>query len=64
MSRRFQFSLRALLLVVTMAAVVAWTIKRTGPVILFGVLVCYAPVWLFLALRGMRSFAASREETD
>ncbi|HEV3340644.1 MAG TPA: hypothetical protein VG125_09810 [Pirellulales bacterium] len=65
MSRRFQFSLRAMMVVVTMAAVAIWAMKLTGPFMFFAGLVCYGtPVWLFLWLHGIRCFTASRDETD
>ncbi|HEV3340659.1 MAG TPA: hypothetical protein VG125_09885 [Pirellulales bacterium] len=65
MSRRFQFNLRTLLLGTALIAVIVWAMKLTGPVILFGILVCYGtPVWLFLALHAIRCFNASRYDTD
>jgi uncharacterized membrane protein len=62
MSRRFQFSLKAILAIVTMAAVVAWAIQLTDPVAAVGALICYGPICLFLARRGVRSFHALRRE--
>lgn len=64
-SRRFQFSLKALLVVVTAAATAIWAVKRTGPFMFFAGLVCYGtPVWLFLWRHGIGCFNASRDVAD
>lgn len=65
MQRRFQFNLRGLMAVVTMAAVTIWAMKRIGPFMFFAGLVCYGtPVWLFLWLHRTRHFKVSRDKSD